>query len=181
MRDILIVLVMILAALGIGAALYVYGPPEFTQTPEPSGEEALPVTPVVSPTPTDVRVTVLDQGTNAGAASSRKNAAAYDTEAFKRLWQMAHGNDGTPLPAVDFTKEYVIGVFAGTRSSGGYSIEVSNVTDDAEARTVTITLTKPGPGCIQSQALTSPYQIVSVPLSGLPLSKEERTQETFCR
>lgn len=181
MRDILIVLGMCVAAIAVGAFFYVYGPAEMQQTPVDVSVAALPEqTQETSTIVQDVPITILDAGTNAGAAPERKNVAAYDAEGFTRLWKMAHGTDGTPVPSIDFTKRYAIGVFAGTKSSGGYRIEVSGVRDSGDTRTVVITLTKPGAGCLTSQALTSPYQIVTVPVSTAILSRKENTVEAVC-
>lgn len=181
MRDILIVLGMCVAAIAVGVFFYVYGPAEMQQAPVDVSVAALPEQMQESSTiAQDVTITILDAGTNAGAAPERKNVAAYDTEGFTRLWKMAHGTDGTPAPSIDFSKHYAIGVFAGTKSSGGYSIEVSGVRDSGDTRTVAITLTKPGVGCLTNQALTSPYQIVTVPISTAVLSRKENTVEAVC-
>lgn len=180
MRDILIVLGMCVAAIAAGVLLYVYGPEQVREVPNPAPTEEAAANTSESVSGA-VPVQVLDAGTNAGAAAQRKNIAAYDTEGFERLWQMAHTNDGAPIPSIDFSKQYAIGVFAGTKPSGGHSIEVSEVRDSGDTRTVVITLTKPGPGCVTSQAITSPYQIVLVPASVAILSRVERTVETACQ
>ncbi|MBU2158834.1 protease complex subunit PrcB family protein [Patescibacteria group bacterium] len=180
MRDILIVLGMCVAAIVVGILLYMYGPAEMREVSNPAPSEQAAAN-TAEPVSGAVSIQVLDAGTNAGAAAQRKNIATYDTDGFERLWQMAHGNDGTPMPSVDFSERYVIGVFAGTKSSGGHGIEVSEVRDSGDTRTVVITLTKPGAGCMTSQALTSPYQIVTVPISMAVLSKVERTVETACQ
>lgn len=183
MRDILIVLGMCVAAIGVGVLFYVYGPAEIREMPSttPTENQGQASASGAAAVAEDVTVTVIDAGTNAGAASERKNIAAYDKDGLARLWSMAHATDGTPLPTVDFSKSYVIGVFAGTKPSGGYSIEVSRVSDSGDTRAVAITLTKPGSDCITSQAITSPYQIVTVPLSNASLSRTENTVETSCQ
>lgn len=181
MRDILIVLGMCVAAIGVGVLFYVYGPAEIREMPSTTPTENQGQANASGAVAEDVTVTVIDAGTNAGAASERKNIAAYDKDGLARLWSMAHATDGTPLPTVDFSKSYVIGVFAGTKPSGGYSIEVSRVSDSGDTRTVAITLMKPGSDCITSQAITSPYEIVSVPLSNASLSRTENTVETSCQ
>ena len=185
MRDILIVLGMCVAAIVVGVLFYIYGPAEMrevpSETPSDLQEQASASANGTAAAAEDVSVTVLDAGMNAAAAPERKNIAAYDEEGFARLWAMAHIEGSTPMPDIDFSKQYVIGVFAGTKSSGGHSIAVSRVSDSGDTRTVAITLTKPGPGCITSQAITSPYQIVSVPLSSASLSRTENTVETSCQ
>ena len=127
-----------------------------------------------------VRFTVLDTGTHATGVAVRKNYAAYANEDFAKIWKMAHGTGGSPLPKVDFSKEYVIGIFSGQKSTGGNSIAVASVTDAGDVRTVAVTLTKPGAGCIVTQSLTNPYQIVTVPLSDATLTHSDTEVITSC-
>ncbi|KND47897.1 MAG: hypothetical protein AB199_04035 [Parcubacteria bacterium C7867-004] len=173
MRDILVVLGVCLAAIIVGACLFFYGPSLFREkvTSEEAGSQTEPV---------DIAIRVLDTGTNALEAPKRKNFAVYDADEFKKLWENAHDSDGTPLPKIDFDTEYVIGVFAGTKSSGGHAITIEKITESEGVRTVYITMTKPAAGCVTSQALTSPYEIVAVPFSGASLMPNETTIETPC-
>ena len=93
---------------------------------------------------------------------------------------MAYGDTST-LPRVDFTQNYVIAVFAGEKASGGHDIEVADIEDTESKRKVSIALTRPGAGCIATQALTRPFQIVVVPASDLELAREEAEIEVACQ
>lgn len=129
----------------------------------------------------DISFRVLDTGTIAADAAGRKNYAAYSQSSLLKLWAMAHGTDGTVPPPVDFATEYVVGVFAGQRPTGGYSIAVTNVTDLSDTRTISVTLTKPGAGCITNQMVTSPYQIIAVPESSAALAHTDTETSTPCK
>ncbi len=182
MRDILIILGMIVAAIAIGAGLYFYVPSEvLAPAPSPAATTA-PVsasnTPAVAKT---VKFSELDSGTHAAGVSVRKNYAAYTEEDFAKIWKMAHGTDGKAQPKVDFSKEYVIGVFAGQKATGGNSIAVASVTDAGNARTVAVTITKPGAGCMVTESLTNPYQIIVVPVTGLSLAHTDTEVAKACK
>jgi hypothetical protein len=111
----------------------------------------------------DVSFRVLGKGDDAKAMPERKNYAIYDAIEFANFWKKAHGDDGKGIPLVDFSKNYVIAVFAGTVPSGGYSISVSKVTDTGNARSVAVVIEQPGEDCNIIQEETHPYQFIVVP------------------
>ena len=174
----LIVLGICLAAIVVGAGLYFYGPSELRETPALNGTEA---SVLGADQAAPISFTVLAEGTNASGVSERKNYAVYTEEDFARLWTMAYGTDTSAMPSIDFDSQYVIGVFAGEKSSGGYTIEVASITDASSIRTVSIALTRPGEDCTVSQALTSPFQLVSVPVSDRELARTEVEVEASCQ
>ena len=65
-------------------------------------------------------------------------------------------------PAVDFTRDVVIAVASGQRSSGGYEIAVQRVTRTGNALSIDVVETAPGPTCVTTQALTQPIDVVVV-------------------
>jgi hypothetical protein len=160
-KDTLIILGAALAAVVIGIGLYgAYSSDrELVQTTPPEETTQAPAQ------PQSVSFRVLDAGANAANADTRKNAAAYSKDSLAQLWSIVYGSDAPAPPQIDFSKEYVIGVFAGQQSTGGYSIAVASVTDTGNTRSVAATITKPGKNCFTTEALTNPYQIVVVPLS----------------
>lgn len=172
MRHMLIVLVIILGAILVGAALYFYGPEEVREVhTEPS----------MPSTVQTVSFQVIAEGDMAAGVTERKNYAVYTEEDFRELWRMAYGENAPTLPRIDFTQNYVVGVFAGEKMSGGHTIAVSSVADSALERTISIALTRPGAGCVATQALTRPFQLVVLPLSDLTLSREESETEVACQ
>lgn len=176
MRHILIILGICLAAIAIGAGLYFFGPKEFQQVPAVGNVGASAVGADVAE---EISFRVLAEGQNA-TITERKNYAVYTEEDFAALWTRAYGEDAPALPAVDFDDSYVIGVFAGEQATGGHAIAVSRVTDENAVRTVAIALTRPGAGCMVSQALTSPFQFVLVPFSDRALARVDEVVEAPC-
>ena len=63
----------------------------------------------------------IDKGDHSNMDDA-KQVAVKTAAAWKQLWQQ-HSPD-RPLPAVDFTKEMVVGVFTGSRPTAGYSVEI---------------------------------------------------------
>lgn len=171
MRHILIVLGMCVAAIIIGLALYVYGPAELNEAAVLTDTPAAAVT--AEPLE-DISFAVIGEGPNAAEVTERKNYAVYDEAEFSRIWEMAYGSDGAPPPTIDFSTEYVIAVFAGMRSTGGHAIHVSQIADSSTERTVMIELVRPGSSCVVSQAFTSPFQLIRVPMSALAPSRVEK-------
>lgn len=78
------------------------------------------------------------------------------------LWR-SHAPSGQPMPAVDFSRETVIGVFAGTRPTSGYGVEIVRIADANGTLTVDYVETRPAPGAVTAQIVTAPYHLVAVP------------------
>jgi hypothetical protein len=125
----------------------------------------------------EVHFMKLDEGTSASTIGVRKNYAFYEKAEFADLWHKIHGQNSTP-PLVDFSKEYVIGVFAGTEPTAGYRIAVTRIVDTAAQRSVAIAIEAPGAGCTPKMATTSPYQFITVPFTGPEELTHEDTQVT---
>ena len=160
MRNILLALALCLIAIIAGAYLFFGSSRDLTGVTDQTAQVAnAPITNVSVP------FTVIDAGGYAQKVTERKNVAVRDEEAYTELWEMVRGAQDTAPPAVDFDTEYVIGVFAGEKSSGGHTIEVLNVTDEDLTRTLSVAITAPGAGCMVTQAITSPYQLIRVPVS----------------
>ena len=64
-----------------------------------------------------------------------------------------------PAAQFDFNKTLIVAAFAGTKNSGGYSVEIQKNTDK-----IAVKLTSPPKDAMTTQALTSPYKVVSVPV-----------------
>ena len=172
MRDTLIVIALTLVAIAIGAGLYFYGwgslitvPPIFSSSTSQNSVQG-----------TDVPFTVLATGSNA-AVQERKNYLISSTPELRELWKLLNA-PGDP-PAVDFTQSSVLAIFAGQEPTAGYSIAVSKVAD-AASRLVVISLTRPGGSCILAQMVTTPYEVISLPKTTLPLTHEELTTTASC-
>lgn len=154
MKNTLIIAVICVAVIAGGAWLYFHTQKAPVPTSTAAGTEQKTTT---------VAFKVLDQGETAKAVTQRKNYAIYDVAGFARFWKESRGS-GTP-PIVDFSKYDVIGVFAGTQPSSGYSIAVDKVLDTDGTRSVAVRITAPDESCTVVEEPTSPYQFVLVPHS----------------
>jgi PrcB C-terminal len=103
----------------------------------------------------------IGKGPMSGIDASRqvvvRTAADWTT-----LWRL-HAPGGQPMPAVDFSRETVVGVFAGTRPTSGYGVEIVRATDANGTLTVDYVETRPAPGAVTAQIVTTPYHLVAVP------------------
>ena len=80
---------------------------------------------------------------------------------WKALWK-----DHAPtekMPAVDFTKDMVIGIFLGTKPSAGHEVEIVGVRPEGKDLIVEYVQKQPAPGTMAAQILTEPFHLVSVP------------------
>lgn len=123
-----------------------------------------------------VPFTEIAQGINANV-SKRVNYLITSEEGLQELWKLLDA-EGTP-PTVDFSSRSVVAVFAGQQSSGGHQISVTKV-EDGSSRVVAIQRVTPGAGCVVTQALTSPYQVIEVPNTELPFTHAETLVTNEC-
>lgn len=106
-------------------------------------------------------MTTIARGAISNIRESRDVVVRSEDE-WVRLWHEHAGPDATP-PPVDFASSMVVGVFLGARNTGGYSVEITAVELTAADVEVKYTETKPGPGAMLAQVMTSPFHLVSVP------------------
>ncbi|MFL6672346.1 MAG: hypothetical protein ACJ8LG_03525 [Massilia sp.] len=102
----------------------------------------------------------LDQTTRSAIGNAR-NVVVRDVESWSTLWAQ-HAGAEAPLPAVDFSKQMVIGVFLGTQDNGCYSTTIKHVADFGNKLTVLHTDAVPGPAVLCTLALTRPAHLVVV-------------------
>jgi len=93
---------------------------------------------------------------------------------WTRLWQQ-HSPD-RPRPAVDFSKEMVVGVFMGSRPNAGFSTAIVTTTVANGALIVRYTESLPKPGTVSAQILTFPYHLVAIPKADVKDVKFEKVQ-----
>ena len=91
---------------------------------------------------------------------------------WTKLWQQH--NPDRPRPAVDFSKEMVVGVFMGSRPTAGFNTSVISTTAANGALIVRYKETMPGPGTISAQILTFPYHLVAIPKADVKDVKFEK-------
>jgi hypothetical protein len=67
------------------------------------------------------------------------------------------------MPAVDFAKDMVVGIFLGTKPSAGHGVEIVGVRTEGKDLIVEYVQKQPAPGTMAAQILTEPYHLVAVP------------------
>ena len=82
-----------------------------------------------------------------------------DDSSYARFWASLGAG---ARPAVDFSRDIVIAVAAGQRATGGNAIAVERVTRTADGLAVEVVETSPAPGCMTTQVLTQPVDVVVV-------------------
>lgn len=97
-----------------------------------------------------------------------------------RLAEIWHRVGGAP-PAVDFDTRSVIVVFMGQQSSGGHTVTVASAERRGDVLHVTVRLRVPGVGCMTTQALTSPFQVVSIPAGSAHAEFTTETVAVACQ
>lgn len=125
------------------------GPP--SSNPPPSGGGGTPA----------LTFRVIASGT-ASLITTTQNRVARDQAAWNSLWNEHLGAQKPPLPAVDFASEIVVGVFLGTRPTGGYTAGVLAVEAEGAGAKVSFEERQPGQNCITTQALTQPFVLVAI-------------------
>ena len=74
-----------------------------------------------------------------------------------------------PVAGLDWSKEMVVAIFMGRKSTGGYGVSIQEVKPVAGKLVVRYQERAPGKGDITIQVLTAPYALVAVPRSNLPV------------
>ena len=103
--------------------------------------------------------TTISQSENSGVEEARQ-AVVRTPEAWQALWKQ-HA-PGQPMPAVDFSKSTVVGVFLGSRNTSGYSVTITGIESDGSSALVTYREERPGARDMLAQVITFPHHIVRV-------------------
>ena len=106
----------------------------------------------------------IEQGSVSGITSPTALVIKSEEE-WRDLWAR-HAAVRAPTPGppqIGFLREMVIAVFAGERSTGGFTVEVTAI--DVSSGTIRVTYRESGPppDSILTQALTQPYHLVTTP------------------
>ena len=105
-------------------------------------------------------VRTVDKGEQSNIDEAKQVVVRTEAE-WTKLWQQ-HSPD-RKRPAVDFSKDMVVGVFMGSRPTAGYNLAiVSTFAKDGNVL-VQYRESQPRPGAMAAQVLTFPYHLVAVP------------------
>ena len=173
MRNSLIIPGMLVSAIVLAGALYLFGGSLFT--------EPLGTPPVSESSLSSSSFDTIAKGQVAAAQDRRTNYRIRTAEEFAALWTLIYSNNGPSVPVIDFSREEVIAVFDGSHSTSGYGVEVTEVREEGGMRIIAITRTEPGDTCPVMSGIESPFHIIRVPASSLPLTKEETVSLSSCR
>lgn len=127
------------------------------------------LTPGETPPPATLSWNVLASGTNSTAVSPSYRLVA-DSALLQSLWRKAHGNQLTipPVPNVNFGVQTTAALFMGRQPTGGFAVSVAGVSlVEPNVVRVDVRFTRPAPGAIVTQAITSPWIMVNVHRPGI--------------
>lgn len=82
---------------------------------------------------------------------------------WEATWRQLHdGLAADPRPTVDFTRDMVVLIAVGQRPTEGTSVRVDGVAAASGGAVVRYTVTEPGEGCMSTQVITAPVEVVRV-------------------
>jgi hypothetical protein len=146
------------------------------EQPQTAAQPAQGYAPYASTRTIDIRR--LGQWTRTGIGESRR-LVIRDANAWAQFWsELGVGEQ----PNVDFTRDVVVAVAAGQRSTGGFEIAVDRITQTDGELSVEVVERTPGPNCITTASLTQPVDVVVVPVADArSWSFMERKEIRACR
>lgn len=106
----------------------------------------------------------LAGGTRATGFSSASFRIVQSADELERLWNRFYGSQLTvpATPRLNYDRETVIAIMLGDKPSGGYDVEVVRVFEEQKELYVDVRVTEPAEGAVTSQALTSPWTLITV-------------------
>jgi hypothetical protein len=115
----------------------------------------------------------VDQGLMSGFEEPRQAVVRTD-EDWKALWRTHAPN--RPAPPVDFSKQAIVAVFLGSRTTAGYSVSIERIEPHEEGVRVVYQERRPASGDMTAQVLTSPFHIVATATFAGPASFEHASR-----
>jgi len=121
------------------------------------------------PAPRTVQWELVTSGQQATSVPRQSFRLIRDEAELRSLWNQLHGSQLTlpPLPRVDFSRETILVIMMGERPTGGYSVEVRDVTLEGGDLFIDVRLLEPAADAITTTALTSPWALVRVLRGGI--------------
>lgn len=86
------------------------------------------------------------------------------------LWHRHYSgaNNRPPFPRIDFDRDWVVGIFLGTKPTGGYDVVITRAERRDSYLYVFYREKSPPSNAMVTQALTQPFDIVRVARDGNP-------------
>jgi hypothetical protein len=100
-----------------------------------------------------------------------ERVVARNQEEWEALWRrsLPVKDPRARPPRVDWSREMVLGVFLGSKPTGGYSVRIRNVREVAGKLRVEVEVRRPPRDGFVTQGFTSPFHLVAAPKSTLPV------------
>lgn len=102
---------------------------------------------------------------------TREQVVVTSQAQWQDVWDRVHQGI-LPKPAapdIDFNTSTVVALFQGLHGTGGFEIEVKQVTESDNDVTVSFVDIVPGQDCFVTQALTSPFHIIRIDRQSKPI------------
>lgn len=102
---------------------------------------------------------------------------------FETEWENIFiSQDPTPqLPGINFEENHIVVLMMESKPTGGYFINDVQLTENVDARIITYTEFEPGEGCMTTQAISRPFQVIAIPKSEKPIEFQSHTEVNDCR
>ena len=106
------------------------------------------------------------------AIDQPQQTVLHDAAAYAALWALhaAHEDPPAAAPVVDFGKDTVAAVFAGSQPNGGVTLAATDLKREGAGWHLRLELRKLGPDCIATQVMTQPWALLRIPGSGQSVS-----------
>jgi hypothetical protein len=106
-----------------------------------------------------MKIATVQRG-DLSAIEERREVVVRTSAEWAALWKQH--SPGQKPPAFDPARSMVVGVFLGSRPSGGFAVEITGVRREGPDLIVTYRESKPDPQMMVIQMLTSPFHLVRI-------------------
>jgi len=115
---------------------------------------------------------IIARGSNAVGSEEPEYYIIKDQSSLLSVWNKFYGNQlSVPaLPTVDFDKETIVAILMGQKSTGGYALELNNISLDNAELYLDLKQIVPDEGAITTQAFTNPWMLIKILRGGLDLA-----------
>jgi len=124
-----------------------------------------------------VKGQVPPSGSTSAQITVIRNGADWAT-----FWDQLYANlsPKPALPPVNFAESAIVALVDTARTTGGYSVTITDIKPNASGVTVSASQVSPGPTCVVTQAFTQPFHIVTTPLFSGAVTLELSQSVTNC-
>jgi hypothetical protein len=103
--------------------------------------------------------TTIQRGQHSGIEEAREVVVRSASD-WTTLWKQ-HAPEQA-VPAIDFARSTVVGVFLGSRSTAGYTVEITAIEQKERELIVVYRERQPDPQAMVAQVITFPYHLVRI-------------------